>query len=79
VFSYGAGGKLIAVETYIGLQRINRSQFSYNDRGDRVKESREAHSDLIFEYEYDEHGNWIRMIAKSDEGESETRRRITYY
>jgi hypothetical protein len=91
---YDVRGRRVENETYpVVGGRADQESHSYDARGNVVETvvrdgAGAVLSRTVYEYEFDEHGNWIRMtasVAVSNRGRTEyepfeiTRRTITYY
>lgn len=66
-YSYDEKGRPIKVVAYEPNGELKKSwQYSYNPQGqiaEDIRESAWSHTRLVYTYEYDSHGNWIKQIA----------------
>jgi hypothetical protein len=78
-FRYDDAGRVTESESHFFGRRTDCALMTYNDRGDILTLTTDDKPLNCFEYEYDEHDNWIRKIVRYAQSSKEESRRITYY
>jgi len=63
----------------MGGIEISHTIWTYNEQGDKVREREQDGPTVVFEYEYDAYGNWIRQTVHSETAIEEKQRIITYH
>lgn len=63
-FEYDRYGRVVVRKTHFAGRETHRTVRVFNDEGDVVRVEQDGRL-ILFEYEYDEHGNWIRKVEHS--------------
>jgi hypothetical protein len=83
-YKFDINGRIANRKIYRGVAFVSETYYHYNDYGD-VAVMRETDSDgtlkkTLFDYTYDQNGNWLMCVEYSSTGNIFVRRReITYY
>ena len=78
-FRYNDAGRIIESKGHFFGRRTDYSAMTCNHRGDILTLTTDDKPLNCFEYEYDEHENWIRKIVRYAQSSREETRLITYY
>ncbi len=78
-FQYDSEGHILERATYFGEERLHRTVYGYNERGDTVSSKTDDEPAIVIEYDYDERSNWTRKVTHHALGSDEERRRIEYW
>ena len=83
-YRYDEHGRRIEAATWMGANCIDRRTFAYNERGDKMAEQRygadgNLQSEIVYQRDYDERGNWVReRVLEAGVPANATRRTIAY-
>ncbi len=78
-FEYDAAGRVVQWHGYLAGEHTITRVMSYNQRGDLASSTSTNQEPTRFEYEYDQHDNWLVKRIHRPSGSGEEIRTITYY
>lgn len=78
-FDYDSEGRVLRVCVDVTGTPIQITDYAYNKEGDVESSTTNRRERVQREYEYDQYGNWVRMMVNSGASSYEERRTIEYY